>query len=573
MYVDTVKSRRTAKDGSTREYSSVLLRRSVRDGAKVGKQTLANLTSLPEAAVDAVRSVLAGRTLVEAEAALTVTRSLPHGHVALVLAQARKLGLVELLGPPGRAQDLALALVVSQVVRPASKLATVDWWADVTLGHDLGVSNASTDEVYAAMDQLLTRQDDIQAELARRHLSEGGIAMFDLSSSWMEGTCCELAKLGHSRDGKRGTLQIEYGLLTDAVGRPIAVLVFPGNTADPTAFIAAVDAVRDKFGLARMILVGDRGMITSARIKALKQLGGLSWITSLRAPQIAKLAADNGPLQMSLFDTHNLAEISHPDYPGERLIACRNPALALQRARKRESLLAATETLLDRLVARVNAGRLTGAAAIGLATGKVLNKYKVAKHFTLDITDTNLTHTRNQAHIDAEQALDGIYVIRTPLPATELDSPGVVEAYKALSHVERDFRTIKVDDLDLRPVRHYLTRRVQAHVFIVMLAAYLTWHLRRALAPLTFTDETPPTRTNPVAPATVSPAATAKASRKTDAADNPVRSFRGVLAHLATLTRNTITHGGHTFDKITVPTLAQERAFQLLGAPIPLNLT
>jgi hypothetical protein len=557
MYVDTVKSRRTAKDGSTREYSSVLLRRSVRDGAKVGKQTLANLTALPDAAVEAVRSVLAGRTLVEAEAALAVTRSLPHGHVALVLAQARKLGLAELLGPPGRARDLALALVVSQVVRPASKLSTVDWWADVTLGVDLGVSDASTDEVYAAMDELLTRQDDIQAELARRHLAEGGIAMFDLSSSWMEGTCCELARLGHSRDGKRGKLQIEYGLLTDALGRPIAILVFPGNTADPTAFIAAVDAVRDKFGLARMILVGDRGMITSARIKALKELGGLSWITSLRAPQIATLAAEDGPLQMSLFDTHDLAEIRHPDYPGERLIACRNPALASQRARKRISLLAATETLLDTLTARVNAGRLTGAAAIGLATGKVLNKYKVAKHFTLDITDTHLTYTRNQAHIDAEAALDGIYVIRTPLPATELDNP---------------FRTIKVDDLDLRPVRHYLTHRVHAHVFIVMLAAYLTWHLRRAVAPLTFTDETPPTRVNPVAPATVSPAAAAKASRKTNAADNPVRSFRGLLAHLATLTRNTITHGGHTFDKITVPTPTQERAFQLLGAPIPMTL-
>jgi transposase len=573
MYVDTVKSRRTAKDGSTREYSSVLLRRSVRDGAKVGKQTLANLTALPEAAVEAVRSVLAGHTLVQAEAALSVTRSLPHGHVALVLAQARKLGLVGLLGPPGRARDLTLALVVSQVVRPASKLATVDWWTDVTLGQDLGVSDASTDEVYAAMDELLTRQDDIQAELARRHLTEGGIAMFDLSSSWMEGTRCELAKLGHSRDGKRGKLQIEYGLLTDPVGRPIAIQVFPGNTADPTAFIAAVDAVRNNFGLARMILVGDRGMITSARIKALKELGGLSWITSLRAPQIAKLAADNGPLQMSLFDTHDLAEISHPDYPAERLIACRNPALARQRARKRDSLLAATETLLDTLLARVSAGRLTGAAAIGLATGKVLNKYKVAKHFTLNITDTHLAYTRDQAHIDAEAALDGIYIIRTPLPATELDSPGVVEAYKALSHVERDFRTIKVDDLDLRPVRHYLTRRVQAHVFIVMLAAYLTWHLRRVLAPLTFTDETPPTRTNPVAPATVSPAAAAKASRKTDTDDNHIRSFRGALPHLATLTRNTIDHGGHTFDKITTPTPTQERAFQLLGTPIPLSLT
>jgi hypothetical protein len=573
MYVDTVTSRRVAKDGQVREYTSVLLRRSVRDGAKVGKQTLANLSALPAPAVDAVRSVLAGRTLVEAQAALEVTRSLPHGHVALVHAAARKLGLAELLGPPGRHRDLALALVISRVVAPASKLSTVDWWDDVSLGHDLGVAGASTDEVYAAMDALLTRQDHIEAALARRHLREGGIAMFDLSSSWMEGTHCTLAARGHSRDGKKNKLQVEYGLLTDPHGRPVAIRVFAGNTADPTAFIAAVDIVRDTFNLRRMIMVGDRGMITSARIKALKKLGGLSWITSLRAPQIAALAAEDGPLQMSLFDTHDLAEISHPDYPGERLVACRNPALAHQRADKRDRLLAATEVLLDRLAVRVRSGKLSTAAAIGVAVGKVLNKYKMAKHFTLDITDAHLTYTRNQAAIDAETALDGIYVIRTPLPATQLNSAGVVEAYKALSHVERDFRTIKVDDLDLRPIHHYLADRVRAHVLICMLAAYLTWHLRRDLAPLTFTDETPPTRTNPVAAATVSETAAAKARRKATTDDTPVRSFRCLLTHMATMTRNTITHGTHTFDKITTPTTTQERAFQLIGAPIPITLT
>lgn len=556
-----------------REYTSVLLRRSVRDGAKVGKQTLANLSALPAAAVDAVRSVLAGKTLVEAEAALEVTRSLPHGHVALVHAQAAKLGLAELLGPPGRTRDLALALVISRVVAPASKLSTVGWWDDVTLGHDLGVAGASTDEVYAAMDALLARQDQIEAALARRHLAEGGIAMFDLSSSWVEGSACELAARGYSRDGKKNKLQIEYGLLTDRVGRPVAIRVFPGNTADPTAFIEAVDIVRDKFGLRRMVMVGDRGMITSARIAVLKKLGGLSWITSLRAPQIAALAADDGPLQMSLFDTQDLAEITHPDYPGERLIACRNPALAEQRARKRESLLAATEALLGKVAARVAAGKLHDAAAIGVAVGKVLNKHKMAKHLIIDVADGHLTHTRDQEKIDAEAALDGVYVIRTPLPTTELDSPGVVTSYKALSHVERDFRVIKVDDLDLRPIRHYLSNRVRAHVLICMLAAYLTWHLRQALAPLTFTDQTPPTRTDPVAPATVSASAKAKASGKTDPDGQPVRSFRALLAHMATLTRNTITHGAHTFDKITAPTATQHRAFQLIGVPIPVTLT
>lgn len=555
-----------------REYSSVLLRRSVRQGVKVGKETLANLSALPPAAVDAVRAVLAGRTLVEAEAALQVTRSLPHGHVALVHAQAKALGLAVMLGPAGRVRDLALALIVSRVVEPDSKLSTVDWWDDVTLGHDLQVAGASTDEVYAAMDWLLSRQDAIESRLARRHLSDGGFAMFDLSSSWMEGTHCELAARGYSRDGRKGKTQIEYGLLTDPAGRPVAIRVFPGNTGDPTAFIKAADIVRNRFGLTKMVMVGDRGMITSARIEALKEVGGLGWITCLRAPAIAKLAAADGPLQMSLFDTQDLAEITHPGYPDERLVACRNPALAQQRAHKREDLLHATEQLLDSITARVQAGNLTGPDAIGIAVGKVIDKYKMAKHFLLDIGGDAFTWQRDQNRIDAEAALDGIYVIRTSVTTDTLDTAGVVTAYKALSHVERDFRVIKADDLQLRPIRHYLADRVRAHVLICMLAAYLTWHLRHTLAPLTFTDEHPPARDNPVAAARVSDSAARKASRHTDADGTPVRSFRNLLKHLATMTRNTITHGEHTFDKITPPTATQRRAFELLNTPIPLTL-
>jgi transposase len=329
------------------------------------------------------------------------------------------------------------------------------------------------------------------------------MAMFDLSSSWMEGRHCSLAALGYSRDGRKGKPQIEYGLLTDPAGRPVAVRVFPGNTGDPTAFIEAVTVVRDKFGLRQMVMVGDRGMITSARIDALRQLPkaeGWGWLTCLRAPAIAKLAADDGPLQMSLFDQQDLAEITHPDYPGERLIACRNPALAEQRARKRTALLQATQTLLAPVITAVAEGRLHGAADIGVRVGKLINKYKMAKHFNLTITDTTLAITRRQASIDAEAALDGIYVIRTNVPTADLDPAGVVTAYKNLSHVERDFRTIKVDDLDLRPIHHRLEDRVKAHVLICMLAAYLVWHLRRTWAPLTYTDETPPPPPHPRAP-------------------------------------------------------------------------
>jgi Transposase DDE domain len=581
MHVARVPSRYVDKAGQERRYESVLLRRTFRDGGRVRHETLANLSALPDDVVDMISRSLKGEALVPAAAAATVLRSLPHGHVAAVCAQAAAVGLAGLLGPPCRQRDLALALIVSRVLRPATKLSTLRWWPDTTLGGDLGVAGAGCDEVYAAMDWLVGRQDTIEAKLARRHLAAQAnpsrLALFDLSSSWLEGRCCPLAARGYSRDGKKGRLQIEYGLLTDPAGRPVAVRVFPGDTADPAAFVEAVATVRDRFGLDRMIMVGDRGMITSARIDALRELPGMGWLTCLRAPAIAALAADDGPLQMSLFDTQDLAEITHPDYPGERLIACRNPALADERARKRQALLQATEALIAPITAAVAAGRLTGAAAIGLRVGKVINKFKMGKHFTVAITDTTLTLTRRDEAIAAEAALDGIYVIRTSVPADDLDAPATVAAYKSLSNLERDFRLIKVDDLDLRPIHHRLTDRVRAHVLICMLAGYLVWHLRRAWAPLTYTDEHPPTRDNPVAAAHRSAHAAAKASRHHDDHDQPLYSFRGLLDHLATLTRNDIRHGSNPdtppVPTLTQPTTTQRKAFQLLNTPIPLTLT
>jgi len=574
------------KQGHRHDYSSAYLRRTYRDGGTVKNETVANLSALPDHVIDLIDAGLKGQQLVPAAGAVTITASLPHGHVAAAHAMARTLGLPALLGPAGRHRDLALALIVSRVVQPGSKLSTLTWWDDTTLGADLGVAGASTDDIYAAMDWLEHRQDAIEAELARRHLAPQAnparMALFDLSSSWLEGSHCPLAARGYSRDGKKGKLQIEYGLLTDPAGRPVAVRVFPGNTGDPGAFTAIVQVVRDKFGLREMVMVGDRGMITSARIRALNQTGdgtprpdAYGWITALRAPAIRKLMADGGPLQMSLSGEQDLAEITSGDFPGERLIACRNPALAADRARTRDELLAATEKLLAPLLARVQAGKLAGAGPIGVEVGKVISRHKTGKHFEIAITEDSLAVQRRQDRIDAEAALDGFYVLRTPVPAAELDAPAVVTAYKNLKYVERDFRHIKSDDLDLRPVFHRLEERVRAHVLICMLACYLTWHLRRAWAPLTFTDQNPPALASPVAPARRSAAAQAKASCQHAPAGQPYHSFRGLLEHLATLTRNQVRYTGTqvTIPMLTEPTSTQRQAFQLIGTAIPLTLT
>jgi len=578
VHVTTQRRHYVGKDGVPRVYETNLLRRSYRRDGKVRNETVANLSALPPEAIDAVRACLAGKALVQAGTGFTITRSLPHGHLAAVWAVAQQLGLPALLGPVGRMRDLALALIISRAVAPASKLATLTAWDDVTLGLDLGVAGASTDEVYAALDYLLDRQEVIEKNLAARYLdpavNPSRMALYDLSSSWMTGSKCPLAKRGYSRDGKKDLPQIEYALLTDPAGCPVAVRVFEGNTADPAALAAAVTAVKDTFALQNMVLVGDRGMITTARIRALQQVGGLGWVTALRAPQIAALAADTGPLQMSLFDQQNFAEIAHPDYPGERLIACRNPALAELRARKRQELLAATEALLAPAQAAVTAGRLTGADKIGLRVGRLLGKHKMGKHFRVTITDTTLTVTRDQAGIDAEAALDGIYVIRgTPLPEA-LDTPDMIRAYKSLANVEKDFRSIKTIDIDLRPVYHHLEGRVRGHVFLCFLAAHLTWHLRRTLAELTYTDETPLTREDPVAPAVRSQAAKTKTNNRTSTTGLPLHTYQNLLNHLATLTRNDIQYGsnGPVIPTLAEPTPVQRRVFDLLGTPVPTTL-
>jgi len=588
--VHVVRVRKTGyvdKQGRPRDYSSAYLRRTYREGGKVRNETVANLSSLPEHVIDLIDFGLKGTRLVPAGQAVTIERAVPHGHVAAVHAMAVKLGLPGLLGPACRQRDLALALIVSRVARPGSKLSTLTWWGDVTLGPDLGVAGASTDDAYAAMDWLEDQQDKIEALLAARHLAPevnpGRMALFDLSSSWLEGSCCPLAARGYSRDGKKGRAQIEYGLLTDPEGRPVAIRVLPGNTGDPAAFTEIVKVVREKFRLGEMVMVGDRGMITSARIKALNTAedgtalegeDAYRWITALRAPAIRKLMADGGPLQMSLFDQQDLAEITSPDFPGERLIACRNPVLAAERARKREALLAATEKLLAPVIARVTAGRLSGAGEIGVEAGKVINKYKTAKHFEVTITGASLTITRKQDQIQEEAALDGFYVLRTAVPASQLDAPAVVTAYKNLKYVERDFRHIKADDLDLRPIYHRLEERVRAHVLICMLACYLIWHLRRAWAPMTYTDQNPPRPDNPVAPAGRSDQAQAKASRHRDEHGRPCYSFGGLLDHLATLTRNDVRfkETTATIPMLTEPTTAQRQAFDLISTPIPLTL-
>lgn len=563
-------------------YETHLLRRSYREDGKVKTETLGNLSHLPAETIDLIRRSLRGERFVPAgeataagPAAFTITRSLPHGHVAAAAAMADQLGLAELIGPACRARDLVLGLVLARATVPGSKLATIQQWADTTLGADLGIAGATTDEVYAAMDWLLGRKQEIEAALAARHLHAGGRVLFDLTSAWMTGHACPLAQLGYSRDGHRGRPQIEYGIVADPEGRPVAVEVFAGNTADPTSFTAAVDTVRERFGLHEITFVGDRGMITQARIAALRTLEGASWITALRAPQIRALV-EAGAIQLSLFDETNLAEISHPDYPGERLVVCRNPALAEERARKRGELLAATEGELTRLAASVQAGRLRDHTKIALRAGRVLNRFKMAKHFELDVGTGAIRWTRREAQIATEAATDGLYVIRTPLPREAMAAAEVVGVYKSLAEVEADFRSWKAIDLELRPIYHWTEDRVRAHVLLCLLAGYLTWHLRRALAPITFADtERPgPTRPNPVAPAQPSAAARAKAARKATADGEPAQSYRSLLEHLRTLTRNScqITGSNVSFDKLAEPTPTQRRVFELIGKPLPLRL-
>ena len=572
MYVESPSKTYRARNGQARTYRTHLLRRSYRDGGKVKKETLANLSALPDSAITALKASLSGSVLVDAGDMFEIERSLPHGHVAAAHVMASRLGLKKLLGPDCLERDLAYGLIIARAVAPASKLATTRWWAETTLGADLGVENAGTDEVYAAMDWLLSRQDAIEKKLAARHLERGGLALFDLSSAWLEGRSCPLGAFGHSRDGKKNREQIEFGMVTSRAGIPVAVRVFPGNTSDSVAFGEIIPVVRGKFGLDEVILVGDRGSVTKVRIGQLRALPGAGWITALRAPSIAALARDDGPLQMSLFDDQNFAEITDSRYPGERLICCRNPALAAQRAAKRESLLAATEEELGKIRESVQAGRLKDAGKIGIKAGKVINKRKVGKHFITDIGDGRFGWRRDEEKIAAEAALDGIYVIRTSATADKLGSGETIEAYKDLGNLERDFWSMKAEDIDLRPIYHYLENRVRSHVFLCTLATYLTWHLRRALAPLTFTDNTKPAREDPVVPARRSAAAAAKDTGKITPDKLPVRGYHELVAHLATLTRNTVSFAGKRLEKLATPTPEQRRVFELLGKPIPLSL-
>ncbi len=550
-----------------KEYVSHLLRRSYREGDQVKSQTVGNLTALPPAAIEAVRAILRGEPVVPLDQAFEIERSLPHGAGWAVLGQLRQLGLDQLLAPrPRRERELSAAMIASRILEPCSKLATVRAFANSTLAATLGVEDADEDELYAAMDWLLERQPVVEAALAKRHLREGGLVLYDLTSVYLEGTKCELAKRGYSRDGKRWLPQIEFGLITDREGRPVAVDVFEGNLADPSTVAAEVDKVKNRFGIADVVLVGDRGMLTSARIAALQEAGGIGWISALRSSQIEALV-NSGDLQLGMFDERNLAEISSPKFPGERLVVCKNPAVAQERARKREELLLATERDLDKVVASVAGGRLSGKDKIGLRVGKVIGRYKMGKHFKLEIAEHSFSYRRDTQGIAGEGALDGIYVIRSSVAESKLSGEEVVRSYKLLAGVERAFRTLKSIDLQVRPVHHRLADRVRAHIFLCMLAYYVRWHLERAWAPLLFRDEDKPLSDDPIAPARRSAAALAKAHRQRLDDGSAVHSFRSLLADLGTLTKNTVRvpNSNATFEKLANATPLQTRALQLLG--------
>jgi hypothetical protein len=562
MHVAVVPSRQ-----GSGEYSSVLVRQSYREGGKVKHRTLANLSKLPTPAVDAVRAILRGEQVGPLTEAFEIERSLPHGHVLAVLGCLRQLGLDRLLAArPRREREVAVAMIVSRILKPNSKLATARSWKTSTLASQLGVEDADEDELYATMDWLLACQPKAEERLAERHLSEGGLVLYDLTSVYLEGSKCELAKRGYSRDGKRGLPQVEFGLITDRDGRPVAVDVFEGNMADPSTVAAQVDKLKHRFGIADVVLVGDRGMLTSARIEALKQAGGISWISALRSNQIEALV-NSGDLQLGLFDERNLVEIASDKFPGERLVVCRNPALAQERARKREELLLATERELDKVVAAAEAGRLWGQDEIGVRVGKVIGRFKMAKHFQLEIGERSFKYQRDLERIATESRLDGIYVIRSSVEADKLSAEDMVRSYKLLAGVERAFRTLKSVDLQVRPVRHRLADRVRAHIFLCMLAYYVRWHLERAWAPLLFRDENKPQAEDPVAPARRSEAALVKARSHRLPDGTEPHSFSSLLAELATLTKNTVRVPASpvTFEKLATPTPLQSRALQLLG--------
>jgi len=556
---------------------AILLRESYRDGTKVKNRTLKNLSDWPADRIELLRAVLRGDALVPAGEGLEIVRALPHGHVLAALGTARRIKLERLLPRAAeRRANLALALIVARLLDPASKLATARALDETTalhsLGATLGLGAVTAKEVYATLDWLGAAQEAIETALARRHLSDGTLLLYDVTSTWLEGRCCELGRLGYSRDGQRDKLQIVVGLLCAADGCPIAVEVFEGNTGDPATLSAQIDKIKQRFGLTRVVLVGDRGMITSARIAEDLAPAGLDWLTALRAPAIQKLAGENGPLQPSLFDERDLAEIASPDYPGERLIVCKNPALGAERARKRAELLDATEADLRRIQDRVRRARapLKGAGEIGQAVGAVLGRRKVGKHFRIEIADDDLSFTRDARAIAAEAALDGIYVLRTNVSADQLNAGDVVRAYKSLARVERAFRSIKTVDLELRPVFHWAAPRVRAHVLLCMLAYYLEWHMRQALAPMLFDDHDRAAgdalRASPVAKAQASPAARRKAKTKQTDDGLPVHSFKSLLADLATLTRNTVRFGrAASFPVLATPTEIQRRALDLLA--------
>ena len=574
MYVATVPNR-----GSP---PAILLRESYRQGGRVKTRTLKNLSDWPAERIDLLRAVLRGDQLVPAGEGVAIKQALPHGHVVAALETARRMGLDRLLPRQGpqRRRDLALALIIARLLEPAAKLATARALDPATASHSMGavldLGPVAARETYSALDWLGRQQGRIEAALARRHLAAGTLVLYDLTSTYLEGRCCPLAQYGYSRDHRNDKRQIVFGVLCNQEGCPVAVEVFAGNTADPSTLKSQIDKLKHRFHLARVVVVGDRGMITQARLREDLIPAGLDWITALRAPAIQALAAADGPLQLSLFDQRDLAEITSPDYPGERLVVCRNPLLAAERARKRNELLDATEAELRRIQQRVRRPRnpLQGAAAIGQAVGAVLGRRKMAKHFQLSITDHELGFERDQAAIAAETQLDGIYVLRTSLSPEQLNAASTVLAYKSLAHVERAFRSLKSIDLAVRPVFHWTAPRVRAHVFLCLLAYYLEWHMRRELAPVLFDDHDSVAavaqRASPVAPAEVSPAARRKAATKLTQTGEPVTSFRSLLRHLACLTRNTVRLGrDHTTTLFSAPTPLQQRAFDLLAIKLP----